>query len=248
LASKEANTRRTLLYRPVSTISQRVIGFGILWMKSICVALFLLACASAQQHQQNTPKGIIYGVVIGQDGEPAKSLFLQAEPLDPAIITGLPNTKTNEAGEYRFDKLLFGRYTIYAEDEHAGYSRISTGPSGDSHPPAVEIAAENPKAEFNLSLPPKAGFIEIHLTNRTNGAAISGMFIRVSSMENPDSLLFTTSCNSNHVILVPPDENLLLHVESTGFREWDDSVGTGKPVNVPSGEHRVLNVQLEPSN
>ena len=219
-----------------------------MWTKPIFLVLLLLAAASAQERHKKPPKGVIYGIVIGQDGEPGKGLLLEAEPLGPAIITGLPHTKTNDAGEYRFDNLLLGRYTVYAIDETAGYSAISTGPDRDSEPPGVEITPERPKAEFNVSLPPKAGFVKIHLTNRRNGAAISGMVVAVMTMEKPNSSLFTMSCHSDRTILVPSDKNLLLHVKSDGFREWDESVATGKPVNVPSGGWLTLDIQLDPSN
>ena len=216
--------------------------------KSIFLGL-LVAFSAAQDHQQRTPKGLIYGIVIGQDGEPAKGLGLRAEPLGVVFDAALPHTKTNDKGEYRFENLpWWGRYTVYANDEEAGYSDISTGPAGNSHPAEVEITPEHPKAEFNVSLPPKAGFIEIHLTNRRNGAVISGMVVAVMPMETPDSPLFTMSCYSDHVILVPPEKNLLLHVKSNGFREWDESVATGKPLNVPSGGRLTLDVQLDPSN
>jgi hypothetical protein len=79
------------------------------------------------------------------------------------------------------------------------------------------------------------------------------MTIAVMPMEKPDARLFTDprvftmSCYSDHVILISPSENLLLHVKSDGFREWDESVGKGKPVNVPSGSLLTLNVQLDPA-
>ena len=59
--------------------------------------------------------------------------------------------------------------------------------------------------------------------------------------------LFTMSSYSDHVILVPPDKNLLLHVSSDRFREWDESAGMGKPMFLPSGNRLTLDVQLEPS-
>src|SRR6185437_10691565 len=62
------------------------------------------------------------------------------------------------------------------------------------------------------------------------------MKIAVMPMEKPESPLFTMSCYSDHVILVPPDKNLLLHVDSDGFHEWDQSIGNGKPVNLPFWE------------
>jgi hypothetical protein len=71
------------------------------------------------------------------------------------------------------------------------------------------------------------------------------MRVAVMPMENPDSPLFTMSCYSNHVILLPPDKNLLLHVTSDGFREWDESVGKGKAIQLPSGTRLILDVQLD---
>jgi hypothetical protein len=144
--------------------------------------------------------------------------------------------------------LTGGRYTVYAEDEQAGYSRISTGPTGNSQPAEVKITPERPEAEFRVNLPPKAGFLQIHLTNRRTGVDISGMQVAVMPMEHPESPLFTMSCHSNHVVLVPPDKNLLLHVTSDGFREWDESIGRGKPLHLPTGTRLTLAVELEPSD
>jgi hypothetical protein len=67
-------------------------------------------------------------------------------------------------------------------------------------------------------------------------------------MENPESPLFTISCYSNHVILVAPDRNILLHVTSNGFLEWDESIGRGKPLSLLSGTRLKLALQLEPSD
>jgi hypothetical protein len=215
----------------------------------VFVGFLLLAIAVAQQRDEPRPKGVIYGIAIGQDGQPAKGIGLTAYPRGVALGTALPLSKTNDAGEYRFENLpWWGRYTVYAEDEEAGYSGFSTGPAGDSHPPEVELTPERPEAELKLLLPPRAGFIQIHLTNQRTGAGISGIRVAVMPMENPESPLFTMSCYSNHVVLVPPDKNLLLHVTSDGFREWGESVGRGKPLHLPSGTRLKLSVQLEPTD
>lgn len=212
------------------------------------IAFLLLATAMAQQQDDARPSGVIFGNVIGQDGQPAKGIGLTAYPLGVALGAVLPNTRTNDAGEYRFDKLpWWGRYTVYADDEEAGYSRTSTGTAG-SRPPEVEVTPEHREAELKVYLPPKAGFLEIHLTNRRTGTVISGMRIAVMPMDKPASPLFTMSCYSTHVILIPPDKNLLLHVTSDGFREWDESIGKGKPLHLASGTRLTLAVQLEPSD
>jgi|SRR5438132_2490550 len=215
----------------------------------VFAGLILLATAGAQQHDESHSKRVIYGIAIGQDGRPAKGIGLTADPLGVALGAVLPHVKANDTGEYRFENLpWWGRYTVYAEDEDAGYSSFSTGPAGDSHLSEVELTPEHPEAEFKVYLPPKAGFLQIRLINRRTGVVIAGMRVAVMPMENPESPLFTMSCYSNHVVLVPPDKNLLLHVTSDGFREWDESVERGKPIHLPSGTRLALAVQLEPLN
>jgi hypothetical protein len=221
-------------------------------MKTILgfVGFLLLATAVAQQHDEPRSKRLIYGVAIGQDGQPAKGIGLTASPLGVGLGARLPHARTNDKGEYRFENLpWWGRYTVYADDEDAGYSSYSTGgPADDSNPSEVELTPEHREAEFKVYLPPKAGFVEIHLTNRRTGIGVSGMSVALMPMEKPESPLFSMSCYSNHVILVPPDENLLLHIRSDGFREWDESVGRGKPIRLSSGTRLTLAVQLEPSD
>ena len=211
-------------------------------------AFLLLAPASAQQNDEPHSKGVIYGIAIGQDRQPAKRIGLTAVPLGIALAARLPHTRTNDAGEYRFENVpWWGRYTVYADDENAGYSSFSTDPAGDTGPPEVELTPEHAEAELKVVLPPKAGFIQIHLTNQRTGAGISAMRVALMAIEKPSSPLFTMSCYSNHVVLVPPDKSLLLHITSDGFREWNESIGKGKLINLTSGGHLKIDVRLEPA-
>src|SRR6267378_3907814 len=173
----------------------------------VFVGFLLLATAVAQQHDKPHLKGVIYGIAIGQDGQPAKGIGLTACPLGVPLGAKLPHVKSTDKGEYRFENLpWWGRYTVYAEDEDAGYSSFSTLPAGDSHLSEVELSPEHREAELKFYLPPKAGFLQVHLTNRRTGVGISEMEVSVMTMENPESPLFTMSCYANHVILVPPDK------------------------------------------
>jgi hypothetical protein len=208
----------------------------------VFVGFILLAATSAQQNDEPHPKGVIYGIAIGQDGQPAKRIGLTAEPLGVPLGAALPHTKTNDAGEYRFEKVpWWGRYTVSGDDENEGYSTFSTD---ERNPPEAELTPEHPEAELRVLLPPRAGFIQIHLTNQKTGAGISGMRVALMLPESPTAPLFTMSCYSNHVILVPPNKDLLLHISSDGFREWNESIGQGKPIHLASGAHLKIDVQL----
>jgi len=214
----------------------------------VFVGLLLLAAATAQQNDEPHPNGVIYGITIAQDGRPAKRIGLTAVPLGVALGAMLPHTRTNDTGDYRFENLpWWGRYTVYADDEDAGYSLFSTGPALDGSPPGVNLMPEHPEAELNIFLPPKAGFIHIHLTNQRTGAGISAMLVALMPLERPSSPSFTMSCSSDQVILIPPDKSLLLHISSNGFREWNESIGKGKLVRLASGTHLKIDAQVEPT-
>jgi hypothetical protein len=216
--------------------------------KLLVLAGLLLALPAVAQNQAENPNiGAIYGTVITQEELPAKGLILNALPLGVVLGMALPWTKTDDAGAFRFEHLPLGRYTVFAEDEAQGYSQAGTG-TKQGNPIEVELTAEHPEAESNLRLPPKGGFLRIDLTNQKSGAVISAMGVKVMSAGNPPKWIFSRGYFSNQPLLVPSDENLLIHVTSDGFREWDRSAGNGKLIRIAPGDSLTLDVQLEPAN
>jgi hypothetical protein len=211
--------------------------------------LVCLSAVAALNQAQSPYKGAIHGTVFNQDGTPAKGLTLNAEPLGVMLAMPLPWTKTNDAGAYRFEHLQWGRYTVFAEDKEAGFSMFSTGAGGVAgHPPEVELTAEHPEAEFTVHLPPSAGFLLFHLTNRSTGAPITGVEVTVMSGDATPKPIFGGGFSLPQPILVPSDRDLLLHVTSWGFKEWEESVGAGKHIRIAPGNRLSLDVQLQPSN
>ena len=209
----------------------------------ICVLLLLTIVFAEEPHATPRPVGVVYGIVSDQDGRPAKSIGLTASPLDAALGTILPRTQTNDAGEFRFENLGYGRWTVLPEDEDAGYSSFAT----DRFIGAVLLSEANPAGQLNLTLPPKAGFLRIHLKNRKTGADVPAMRVELRLAERPKSFLYRTSCSSNHVVLIPPDKDILVHVTSDGSREWDQSTGAGKLIRLSPGAQATLDVQLDPT-
>jgi len=208
--------------------------------------LLLAASAAGQQPDAARAHGSIHGVATGNDGQPAKRISLTAVPLGVALSTILPHTTTNDRGEYRFDLPWWGKYTVYAEDEDAGYSSYSTGQSGQSQPPTVQITAGQPEAEMTVILPPRAAFLRVNLANQITGKPIPAMRISVLSPSDP-SLGFDMSCYSTKTVLLAPDKDLVIHISSDGFREWNESIGGGKLLRLGSGEHLELKVVLDPA-
>jgi len=173
----------------------------------LLAAAIALSAVTAQSQGESPNIRVIYGTVVAIDGTPAKQLTLNAEPLGTRFVMSLPRTKTNDAGVYRFDQLPFGRYTVYVEDKKAGFSIFSTGVAGAGRPPEVELTEQHPQAEFNVHLPPPAGYLFFHLTDRSTGAPISGIEVTVMSDETTPNFLFSESCNSTEAILVSSNRN-----------------------------------------
>jgi hypothetical protein len=215
---------------------------------TLAVIVFLsLATASAQKREESLPNGVIYGVAIGQDGRPAKRVILAAWPTGP-LGTRLPHTRSNDLGEYRFENLpWWGKYTVLAEDDEAGYSIFSTG-SARNEPSVAEITPAHREAEIKIYLPPKAGFLHINLTSSKTGAKISSLMVELMLPDSPSSPIYSIGCESSHTILVAPEKIVLLHVKSPGFHEWNESTGKGKLIQLASGASLTLDVQLDPSD
>ena len=210
---------------------------------AVLLSLVSLASAIAQPGQQ-TVAGVIHGTVVRNDGIPAGGIGLTA--FTGPLGGRLPFTRTDQSGNYQFERLSWASYAVYVDDEDAGYSIFSTGLTGQANPPEVTLSPEHPEARVDLRLPPPAGFLQIHLTNRKTGTVIPGLEVTLMSMDHPDRPIFMSSSYSNRPILITPDKDLLLHVTSQGFHEWGDSAGAGKRIRLASGSHLGLEVQLEP--
>jgi hypothetical protein len=204
------------------------------------LALVLLVFTAPTLGQQ----GVIYGVAIGQDDQPAKGVGVTLHRDVPGL-QALPSwsrqVKTTPAGEYRFEHLEVGRYIVFVYDEDAGYIDFQT--SGASRAVKVDLTDGQPEARVRVYLPPRAGFLDIDLTNQQSGAPVSGIQLDLTWAGSLEKI---RSAKNPHLFLVPPDTDVLLHVSSPGFREWQESVGTGKSVCLPSGTRLKLDVRLEP--
>ena len=214
----------------------------IMGIKTALLILLVLQTMSAQTQQDDHPPriGVIYGVVVGRDGQPAPNLRLAAFPDGVAIAGILPATKTDSVGRYRFEKLPLGRYIVYPHDEEAGYPEYSSSfYSGNTEFPKVALTQESPETELRLDLPSKAGFLQIHLTNRSTGGDIRTMRVKLVLADNPNRLI-STSCYSNKVLLLPPGQAVLVHLTSDGFGAWDQRF------RLHSEDRITLDVQLDP--
>lgn len=218
-------------------------------MKAAPLLLGLVFLASMGIPQEGYPgaKGSILGHVVDQNNQPARGIVLEATPLGGMLATVLPSAKTDENGNYRIAAPWWGRYTVYAEDQNAGYSLFATGMSNPDHPAEVTISPDHPEAEFNFQLPAKAGFLHFHLTDAKTGSPIHGIEVSVSLAEQPPRPIYSSGTSADKPFLVPSDKDVLIHVTSRGYKEWDQSAGKGKAIRLAPGAKLSFDITLEPA-
>lgn len=212
----------------------------------ILFGLVFLASTGKPQHGYPNAQGAIFGHVVDLSGQPAKGIGLEALPLERPIAAVLPRAKTDENGYYRMGVPWWGRYRVYAEDRDAGYSSFTTGLLDPNHPPEITVSPELPQAEFNFQLPPKAGFLHFHLTDQRTGARISGIEVSVLLKEQPPRPVYSDGTSTDKPFLVPSNKDVLIHVTSWGYKEWDQCAADGMPIRLKPGAELTLDVALEP--
>jgi hypothetical protein len=232
-------------------------------MKTPALALLLSACMFGQQSGPTAASQgpTIHGVLIGQDGRPAKKIALAARVMRPAeskpcrISEG--RAVTDQNGEFRFSRVGVGTYAVFAEDREAGYGYVASSVEGDSrYKEVAEITLEHPDAELRLFLPPQAGFLDVRLTDQSTGTEISTVIVSVAPTDNPTANWFQTTFERSNCelfghnlcyVLIPPDRQVTVRVSSPGYEGWDGKNDTTeRPLRIASGDRVTWEVRLKP--
>jgi hypothetical protein len=69
--------------------------------------------------------GVVHGIVSDREGRPVRDIVVEAWPLGVGLGTVLPTVKTDMAGEYRFENVCPGRYSVLPLDESMGYASFN---------------------------------------------------------------------------------------------------------------------------
>lgn len=221
--------------------------------KRIALLFLVLQTVQARSNVQSPEcNGVIHGAVFGSSGERVKGIKVQTSLLGVDGSFVLPRAKTDQEGEYRFQNICPGRYAVVADDEKAGYP--------DSSPQIneflygfpiteVRLTAKNPQAELPVFLPPKPGFIQVHVINRETKAEVLkfSVKLKVPGQQRRAEISFEFDAEFKHrEITVPPDKDFVCRVTADGFHEWSESAGPGALIRVPSGTRTTIEIELEP--
>ena len=221
----------------------------------LSIVLVLAVWAPAQQQHEaiidENSTGAIHGILLGEDGRPAADIVITVikDITGPAALPIWERrVKTDKTGKYRFEHLGIGKYELFVCDEKAGYCVLPSGPGPNElsrFAVKVELTADRPESEARVHLPPKPGFLDLHVTNKEDGMPVSPIQIELSRADDPRIALYKGSfAKKLDVFMIPSDKDLLLYLSSPGFREWPDNAG--KRIHLSSGEKLNLDIQLTP--
>jgi len=197
-------------------------------------------------------KGVLHGIVLGQDGKPRGGINLLLESVGDYDYM-LRHVRADQRGEYRFEEVCDGKWGVFVEDKEAGYPHSGRYMNWFLYgvwSPQVEITDKKLEAQLNVNVPPKPGQLRVRPTTNDTKAKIVQVEVQLKatrtrwtrfSCGDSDSSL----CDRDY-FLVPSDQNVKLHITSKGFHEWRESAGGGKTIRVPAGDVLAIDAELDP--
>lgn len=191
--------------------------------------------------------GVIHGTVFDLSGERIKNLKVVAWPLGIDLAVTVPEAETDQTGEYLFQNVCSGRYTIVIAGKYS-YPYLNEFLYG-SAASEVRLTAASPQAELPVYVHPKPAIARIHVTNQKTKAEVLRFSVKLRIPEqqiSPEISFEFDSTIHDHQVPLPPDKDVLLHVYAKGFHEWHESAGRGKLMRLASGSQAALEVELAP--
>ncbi len=209
------------------------------------LGMALLAASASAMITDPTCSGILHGVASNVTNQPVPGIRLMLWPIRIDLDYILPTTTTNEVGEYWFEHVCEGRFTVVVDDERTGY------------PPAIwsfllgkrleaELTPEHLRIELPVVVPPKTASLDVIVRDSRTNAAVPGprVMLRASKVKMHDWI--TINRGLGEPVLLPANTDLLCRVVAKGYREWQGGKKRGKQIRLGPEAHLTLNVELEP--
>jgi hypothetical protein len=215
--------------------------------KPMVYLAFGLAISSAAQ---TTGSGSICGTVLDENGQSARNVLITAVYMG-AHSGPYPATRSDDSGHYCLVNVPYGDNVPAADDPKHGYPNpqysFYAGDISKSDPNGVaHLTAEHPRATIDIRIPYKAAFLTLHLTDAITGKPQTNLFYKLSVQTNPQRGYISGSRYAADPLLLPPNENVLLKASAPGYREWPYDNSPGYVLNLLPGEHKTIEVQLQP--
>jgi hypothetical protein len=194
--------------------------------------------------------GRIEGIVLYEDGEPAKGATVSAFPLDRGLGGRVPSADSDELGRFEISRLWLGKFAVTAKKEGEGYPDTNWGFYSDRRVAPITLSLSHPSATETILLGPKAGILVGTVANAVSGAPVDPCvdFHRASDPNN--SLSGTGLVNAHYRVLVPSDHDVIMKIWREGYLPWyypgTNNKAGAKALHLKSGEKRTVNIRLQP--
>lgn len=213
---------------------------------AVIAVLALTAVAATANITDPKCSGVLHGAALNEDNQPVPRVGLMLLPLGVDLAYILPTTTTNEAGLYRFENVCSGRFTVVVDDERAGYPSYVWDAYFLSEAKLQEVVLipGGSEVELPVSVPPKAGVLDLRVRNRRTGDEITNVQV-ILKPQHSDHAWITFNSDAGK-LLVPSNTDLLLRLKSDGFRQWKEATNKGKPIRLQPSAHFTVEAELEP--
>jgi hypothetical protein len=169
-----------------------------------------------------------------------------AWPLGVDLGAVLPDATSDQNGEYRFEHVCHGKYTVTPDDAKAGYP--STFPDGyeflyGARITVVRLNAFRRRAEIAVYLPPKPGRLLLHVVNSETKSEILKFVLRLrvrGQRRHPEESMEFSGIVKNSEMPIPSGKDVTVSVNAQGYK------GVSRSILVPSGTQTTLNLEVEP--
>jgi hypothetical protein len=188
--------------------------------------------------------GHISGTVISEDGGVIENTKVCTSYISGSRTTINCLTPVDNEGHFQIENMKFGSYTIFAINEAQGYSMENQSPGL-----SLSVTPENPSQTVTIQLGPKGAVLTGSVTDNVSGKAIDDAWISYIAIDNGTGSGQKRTLGGQFSMAVPTESNLLIYVSARGYKGWvyADSSNPAQPlVRLASGEHRVLDIELEP--
>ncbi len=203
--------------------------------------------ASAAVRAQET--GRICGTVRTERGAPAAGVHVEAMDAGQGHSGPLQGALTKDDGSYCIVGLEFGdQWTLSVNESAKGYPNTWATfygvRSGETH---IRLSPQTQTVVANWSIPFKAGFLYLHLTDGRTGKPLADGAYQLAVAGSEETRSMRGSFGVQSPLLLPPDETVLVRVDKPGYRGWPEGGSAGRPVLVAPGASLTLDVALTPS-
>jgi len=214
---------------------------------ALVILVFASSVAGALAASDTDPscKGVIHGVALDDRGRAVADISLDLEPLGVLLAYIGPYTRTNGAGEYRFEHVCPGRFTVWVDDERAGYPPLYFTRFTAKNP-EVTLTEAKSEAELPVHVPPKAAVVDIVARDSRTHADIPLLEIKIRTSKIKMYDWMTIDHDRSRPFLLPANVDLKCRVTAKGYRELKGCGKKGKWIRLAPESRTTLTIELKP--